>query len=273
MEISADANLTELAGRIRANGSITEEEAMTMRRTMYMAGDIGRDQAQFLIALHRDTSGNHPAWDEFYVLAMTDHFFWYREQDGPLKQDDTKLLDDLFGFGDGLQDPVQLRLLLNIMFRAKGAPEQLRVFALKSIKYWTKRSDSPVFGTAPRQVGALSAGDVEAIRKVIYDGDGGGVVAMGRDEAEMLFELEEATAGAENHPDWRPLFLKALTMQLVFSGMDHDRIEAGEAAWLAEQIRADGSRDEIERALLSHLKTEVERIHSDLDPVFAKFDL
>ncbi len=273
MDISTNANLRELAERVRANGSITEEEAMTMRRTIYMAGDIGRNQAQFLIDLNRDTSGNHPAWDDFYIQAMTDHFFWYREQDSPLRQEDAKLLNDLFGFGDGLQDPVQLRVLLSIMFHAKGAPELLRVFALKSIKYWIQRSDSPILSTAPRQIGTLSAGDVEAIRKVIYDGDGGGGVTMGRGEAEMLFELEDATAGRENHPDWRPLFFKALTMHLVFSGMDHDRIEAGDAAWLAEQIRADGSRDETERALLSHLKAEVERIHSTLDPVFAKFGL
>ena len=93
-------------------------------------------------------------------------------------------------------------------------------------------SGQALYGHAARRPGAIDAADVEVVRKLVYGLGGQSGMAIGAAEAEFLFELCHATAGAPNAPGWRDLFVKAITMHLLFGGGSPDRLDEAEARWL-----------------------------------------
>jgi hypothetical protein len=67
--------------------------------------------------------------------------------------------------------------------------------------------------TAP----SVCAGDVEMLRQAVFAFGAGGNVAVSREEAELLLEINDATAGATNDPAWEDFFAKALGNHLMMA--------------------------------------------------------
>ena len=58
--------------------------------------------------------------------------------------------------------------------------------------------------------GVVTEADVDLLRRIIYSFGGDGNMAVTQPEAEILFDIDEATADADNHPAWGDLFVKAI---------------------------------------------------------------
>ena len=104
----------------------------------------------------------------------------------------------------------ELELLLNVLDKARWVPQSLVRCALDQVK------EAIINGTGPLRVGkALSAGtvtaaDVDLLRRILYSFGGDGNLAITQAEAEVLFDVDAATAEADNHPSWNDLFVKAI---------------------------------------------------------------
>jgi hypothetical protein len=73
-------------------------------------------------------------------------------------------------------------------------------------------------------------------------------------EAEFLFELNNAVSGKDNHSSWQDLFIKAISSFLLEDDRSAEEIDTEEAEWLYRKIKGDGAIDDVEKALLIHLK-------------------
>lgn len=62
----------------------------------------------------------------------------------------------------------------------------------------------------------VDAADVALLRRILYAFGGDGHIGISRAEAEVLFEINDATSGADNHPDWTDLFVKAIANNVLF---------------------------------------------------------
>jgi hypothetical protein len=237
-------------------GRIGAEEVLRLRRAIYQDGGMTRDKAAALFALNRDHKGHDPAWAEFYVEALGDFFYWREGSDSALTEDAERMLMDWIGSADAIDDGTELRLLLHLMFRTNGSSEAFRAYVLDAVRHSVLHSRQALYGRGERRPGMIDAGDVEAIRKLVYGLGGQSGMAIGAAEADFLFELQHATAGAPNAPVWRDLFVKAITMHLLFAGDSPDRIDEAEARWLLDHIRLDQANLDNERALLAYLKQE-----------------
>ena len=89
--------------------------------------------------------------------------------------------------------------------------------------------------------GIIDAGEVKEIETVIY-ADG----KIDREEADFLFELNDAVSGKENHKTWKDLFVKAITSFVLDDEASNGEIDANEADYLLKQIRGDDKIDTIE---------------------------
>jgi hypothetical protein len=56
----------------------------------------------------------------------------------------------------------------------------------------------------------VTEGDVDMLRRILYAYGGDGSIGVTQPEAEVLFDIDAATADAENHPAWRDLYVKAI---------------------------------------------------------------
>ena len=174
------------------------------------------------------------------------------------------------GQDDAVDDPTELRLLLNLIFRSNGTSARFRTLVLEAVERSVLHSDQALFGHADRRPGAIDRADVEVIRRLVYGSGGPSGLAISRPEAEFLFALARATAGADNDPAWRELFVKAITMSLLYGGTSPDGVDEEEAAWLAGQIETRPGDAANQRALLAYLKQEAASLHPALEPLYAR---
>ena len=99
--------------------------------------------------------------------------------------------------------------------------------------------------------GIIDSEEVKTIKAVIYE-DG----KIDKDEADFLFELNDAVSGKENAPEWKDLFVDAITAFVLEDEVSPNEIDEDEAEYLYNQIKGDGQVDDTERALLENIKAK-----------------
>lgn len=108
--------------------------------------------------------------------------------------------------------------------------------------------------------GVIDAAEVKEIEAVIFD-DG----KIDKDEADFLFDLNDAVSGKENHESWQHLFVKGISSFVLDDDDSAGEIDADEAAYLVSKIEGDGQLDATEKALLSNLKDKLGKLPDKLD--------
>ena len=107
--------------------------------------------------------------------------------------------------------------------------------------------------------GIIDSEEVKTIKAVIYE-DG----KIDKDEADFLFELNDAVSGKDNAPEWKDLFVNAITAFVLEDEVSPNEIDSDEADYLYNQIKGDGQVDDIERALLENIKAKAKNFPEKL---------
>ena len=107
--------------------------------------------------------------------------------------------------------------------------------------------------------GIIDSEEAKTIKAVIYE-DG----KIDKDEADFLFELNDAVSGKENAPEWKDLFVDAITAFVLEDEVSPNEIDEDEAEYLYNQIKGDGQVDDIERALLENIKAKAKSFPAKL---------
>ena len=108
--------------------------------------------------------------------------------------------------------------------------------------------------------GVIDADEVKNLRAKLYE-DG----TIDREEAELVFELNDATSGTKNDPSWQSLFVDAITSYLLDDKNSPGAIDDAEADWLISHIEKDGTYDDNEKALLKNIKAKAKKISPKLE--------
>lgn len=107
--------------------------------------------------------------------------------------------------------------------------------------------------------GIIDAAAVAKLKEILY-ADG----IIDKDEANFLFEINDAVTGKENDPAWEAFFIQAISDFLLKDEVSPGEIDEEEAAWLVEKIGADGQVDGTEKALLLNLQKEAKSFPASL---------
>lgn len=99
--------------------------------------------------------------------------------------------------------------------------------------------------------GIIDAAEVKELEEVLYE-DG----VIDKDEADFLFELNNAVSGKANAPEWKKFFVKAITSFVLDDEHSNGEVDDDEAKYLYDQIKGDGQIDDIEKALLENIKAK-----------------
>ena len=99
--------------------------------------------------------------------------------------------------------------------------------------------------------GIINAAEVKKLEEVLYE-DG----VIDKDEADFLFELNNAVSGKANAPEWKDFFVKAITSFVLDDEQSKGEVDEDEAKYLYDQIKGDGQIDDIEKALLENIKAK-----------------
>jgi hypothetical protein len=195
---------------IKARGSIKDADVLKLRRNYYDDGQITADEADIIFALNDACPIQDPAWADCFVETITDYIVDQAKPEGYLTADNVAWLLSRISKDGRVETKTELELVVSVLEKARWAPQSLVHFALDQVKDAVINGTGPLRSGRMLQPGVVTEGDVDLLRRIIYAFGGDGNIAVTRPEAEILFDIDQATAHADNHPAWGDLFVKAI---------------------------------------------------------------
>ena len=250
----SEQTLEEFAKEILDDGLIDENEVKSIKERIYADGIIDREEADFLFELNDSVSGkeNAPSWSVLFVEALTDHVLKDEESPNILDDDEADYLIKKIK-GDDKVDSTELELIVNITSKAEKCTDSFNSFVLESVK------------EAVILDGIVDKEEVEMIKKVIYGSGGGDGSGVDRNEAEMIFDINDATTKNEGHDStWKDLFVEAISKHVLEDDKSPNEIDQEEGDWLISKIEGDGEYDANEKALLQYIQSNATKIEGKL---------
>lgn len=118
--------LQELKVDLLADGIIDAEEVAKLKEILYADGIIDKEEAEFLFEINDAVTGkeNDPAWETFFIQAISDFLLKDEVSPGEIDNDEAAWLVEKIG-ADGQVDGTEKALLENLKKEAKSFPASL----------------------------------------------------------------------------------------------------------------------------------------------------
>ncbi|WP_421850838.1 hypothetical protein [Oricola sp.] len=201
--------------RIIAEKTVTDEDVLLLRRSVYGDGVVNRQEAEALFAVDQAVSEKPDSWVEFFVEAVADFLVNRETPVGYVSDENAKWLVRSIA-NDGVVDHrSELELLVKVIDKAKGVPASLAAFGLEQVAHAVIRGEGALSHGRALRAGVIGEDEVAFLRRVLYAVSGDNAIGISREEAEVLFEINDETSEAENHPAWTELFVKAIACALM----------------------------------------------------------
>jgi hypothetical protein len=195
---------------IKARGSIKDADVLKVRRNYYDDGSITAEEADAILALNDACPVQDPAWADCFIETITDYLVEQAEPQGYLTTEKARWLIDRIAKDRRVETKTELELLVNVLDKARWAPLSLVRLALDQVKDAAIKGTGPLRSGRKLAPGCVCEADVDVLRRILYSFSGEGNMAVTRPEAEVLFDIDAATAAGDNHPAWTDLYVKAI---------------------------------------------------------------
>lgn len=196
-------------------GSLRDSDIATLRSLYYEDGRIIGPEADALFEINDACRVQAPAWVEFFVEAITDYIVFDAEPEGYLTVANAEWLVARIEKDGRVCSLTELELLINVLDKARWAPERLSAFALSQVKRAVISGEGLLRSGQKLVPGTVTDADVELIRRVLYAHGSSGNIAVTRSEAEELIAIDTATTGMPVNAKWCDLFVKAITSTVM----------------------------------------------------------
>lgn len=222
-----------------ATPDITAEDVIALRRHYFADNAISLREGEELFALgERIGDADCLEWHQFFSEAITALLIDQVEPRGYLSDADADWFIARIKADGHVLIKSEFETLLRVMERAREVPDRLAAFALGLVKDIILSGDGTAITGEKHAPGVVTSADVAALRRTLFVASSEGFNSVTRAEAEVLFDIADATAGANNDPAFDDLFARAVGNHLL-SGLGRrapDRAEAlRREAWLDER--------------------------------------
>lgn len=200
---------------IAVRGEIRPEDVARLRATVYGNAVVSAEEAEWAFALDEAVLTGCPEWTEFFVEAVTDFVVRQNDPEGYVPEDKAAWLIAAIGRDGAVKTASELELLVKVVEAAVSTPPSLSAFALKQVANAVVEGRGPLARGRSLEPGIVGAADVELMRRILFAFGGQGAVGISREEAEVLFDLNDRSREADNHPAWSDLFVKCVANFLM----------------------------------------------------------
>lgn len=211
MSIASSLSFDEICRR----GSIRDADVLKLRQLYYADGNIRTEEAECLFEINDACRIQDPSWAPFFVEAVTDYIVDEAEPQGYLTTDNTEWLMRFISRDGRVETQTEIELLLNVLDKARWSPESLIEYTLAQVKRAVCEGNGPLRTGTSDGAGTVSDADVDLLRRALYAFAGDGNIAITRREAEILFDINDATADSTKNAGWTELFVKAITSSIM----------------------------------------------------------
>ncbi|BDW81001.1 hypothetical protein MACH24_04390 [Erythrobacter sp. Dej080120_24] len=262
-------HFTELAQRAAADGQVTSQEVLALRRQGWGDGIIVREEAEALFALNNALDVRDEEWCDFFVEAIGEFVL---NGTPPRLQCDDEEAEWLIAQVDHdgkLESMVELETIVRIIERAENVPVVLKNYVLEQVEREVLTGVGPTRCGGELSASHITSAEAQILRRVVFASGGHGPAAVTRFDAEMLFRLKDETLADENAPEWDELFLDGVSnylkgFALQNAQLDHDRAKELQA-FIAD------SRPNVGR-FMGKMARELPQARNHFGKVFGKRD-
>lgn len=200
----------ELASKVAADGAITPDEVLALRREGWGDGKITPDEAETLFAINDHVTGMNTEWSDFFVEALGEFIINAVEPRGYVSEAQADWLIGRIDHDGRLDSLTELELLVRLAERALSVPQRLRDYALAQIEQAVLTGEGPTRSGGSLEKGNVTRAEADLLRRLLFSSGSDRPGGISRDEAELLYRLKDATLGADNAPEWKRLFVQGV---------------------------------------------------------------
>lgn len=237
------SNLIDAAARVKQTGRITADDALALRRMIFGDMAVTPSEAEALIDLDETAAERSPEWTALFLEALTLAIVHQQAPAGYVDEAQADWLMATLKRDGRIKTDSELELLVRILEAATTAPSRLVAFALAQVKMAVVEGQGPLLRGGACEPGRITAGEVDLLRRILYAAAGDDDLAITRQEAELLFDINDACRGSANDPAWTDLFAKAIaaSVMTVSGYQPPDRETAARReAWMTEDSSVGG---------------------------------
>lgn len=206
---------TDMIGAILARKTITAADVEWLRREIFRDGATDDVEAEAVFRLDQECTDKDDSWARLYVDALTDYFVWQTTPRGYVDAAHARFLMQRILRNNRIESTTELELLVNIVHWAESVPAELAELVLFAVRESVLEPDEAAYGRG-RRPKVIDPVDVELIKRAIYAPATLGGITVTRLEADVIFDLNDATGASENDPSWKQLFVYAVGNHLMF---------------------------------------------------------
>ena len=217
---------TQLAA-IGSSAYVTADEVLFLRQTVFTDGVVSGTELDSIFSLAYRAPDGDPEWRQFFCEAVADFYIREEEPHGYLTQSEYESLRARI-VGDGRTvNALELELLVKLQEVATKTPPDMTTFIGEQFL--------SIIGSRD---GGVTKEDAELIKRFLFAVGGAGNIAVTREEAELLFDINDAAHGQSNDPAWTELFVTGVVNHLM-AHLGYEAISREEAfrrdAWVKDQ--------------------------------------
>lgn len=191
--------LADLCTEIVARGEVRADDVLALRREVFGEITVTREEVEALFLIDEGAERRTPEWRAFFLEAVTDWLVRQQEPVGYITDAQADWLIARIEADRRVRDRTELELVVRVLELADQAPASLAAFGLSLVTRSVVEND-----------GVISAEEVERMRRLVFALAGPGHMAVTREEAAALFDLNDATRGRDNDPSWTDFFMRAI---------------------------------------------------------------
>lgn len=218
----------EMADKAAADGALTADDVLALRREGWGDGAITPDEAEAMFAINDAIATPSAEWSDFFVEALGEFIINAVEPKGYVSQAQADWLIGRIDRDGRLESLTELELLVRLSERALSVPQNLRDYALAQIEKAVLTGEGPTRSGGSLERGNVTMGEADLLRRLLFASGSDRPSGVSRSEAEALFRIKDATLGADNAPDWKRLFVQGVGNYLAgftsYEPLSHERV-------------------------------------------------
>ena len=122
-------NFPELAKQAAADGTITADEVLALRRVAWPDGVIDGDEAEAILAINDLVADKSPEWTDFLVEAVGDYVVNGTQPKGYVAQQTADWLMANLDRDGRLDSVAELELMVKVLEKALGTPDSFKALS------------------------------------------------------------------------------------------------------------------------------------------------
>ncbi|MCP4185690.1 MAG: hypothetical protein GY761_20695 [Hyphomicrobiales bacterium] len=205
----------DLSPLLQSPETISAKDVLIFRRELFRDGLISKHEADAVFMINEASENQCSEWHEFFVEVLADFAVDQMEPRGYISVENGEWLVRQMQRDGNINVANELELLVRTIEKASDCPDFLVNYVLEQVTRLVITGEGELLSGEKITKGVIGKAEAELLRRVIYAVSSENSIAISRKEAEVLFELNDKTTQAQNHPAWHDLFVKAIANHLM----------------------------------------------------------